>query len=103
MVAVWTSRGCDWLGEFDEKRYDYTSRGTLLCTTENSSGRPALGAHDGGGGTESAVHTVAVRTTARGAFRACHFARVEGNQRALIVIDGARVLTDVAGVVNAPG
>ena len=39
----------------------------------------------------------------RSAFRACHFARVECDQRALIVVDCTRVLTDVAGVVNAPG
>src|SRR5260370_10573648 len=81
MIADWTLRGRFWLAGWSEKL--------------------RLGTHDAGGRPQSAVRTVAVPAAAGRVFGAGHFALVEGNQGAFIVVDGARVLSDIAGVVNA--
>src|SRR5450759_4457955 len=66
---------------------------------------PVLGlrAHDAGRWAHAAVRAVAVRAVRGCAFGARHFALVESDQSALVVFNRTRVLTDIAGVINAAG
>src|ERR1035441_10231781 len=127
MVGDWTLSGSDWLAGCGAESHaeavasppgspsglrptpssacSSSWDGADFACREAGSGRPARPTLRAGAGgrAQAAVSAVAVRAGGRRAFGVRHFASVEGEQGALVVFNGARVLADIAGVVNSAG